>query len=128
MSEPKRWLHDESAPSEVVDLLRAAHRPRSASAAKRMALVGVLAKVATESPRTAWWVGWIKAALYGLGVVIVVLAISAARGTAPARLAAQPKRDLVVAEPRDPGGVLAGSLSSDALADASTHRDGATAR
>jgi hypothetical protein len=66
MDEPTRWLEDESAPPEVVNLLRAAYRPRSASSDKRIALVGVLAAVAERPRRTAWWLGWLKAALYAL--------------------------------------------------------------
>jgi len=91
MAEPRRWLQDEDAPREVLRLLRAAERPRPASSAKRVALVGVLASVAAQTPRAAWGLAWMKAALYSTAVVVTgATAITVAHRQAEVPAAVEP--------------------------------------
>jgi hypothetical protein len=63
MSEPKRWLDDDGAPPEAVEMLRSLRAPRPMSPRKRAALAGVVAGIAAQSPRIASGMLLLKAAL-----------------------------------------------------------------
>jgi hypothetical protein len=104
MVDPKRWLHDEGAPHEVVQLLRATRRPSAASRAKRMALMAMAAGAAVQAPRAAWGLAGFKAALYSSALVVTGAAvILVARHRTPEPPREPPAVMAAVSAPSAPG-------------------------
>jgi TolA-binding protein len=89
MNEPRRWLDDDKTPGETSELLRALKGPRAMPPGKKAAMVGVLAGLASQSPRVASGMAWLKAAF--LATVVVgagVAVVAVTRHASPPPLAA----------------------------------------
>ncbi len=97
MNEPRRWLDDDQTPRETAELLRSLKGPRPMPPGRKAAMVGILAGLASQSPRVASGMAWLKAAMLATAVVGAgVGAVVLARRTSPPSVTAQ--HDVVAAE------------------------------
>jgi hypothetical protein len=70
MSDPTRWLKDESAPPEAVEFLRALHPPKPAPSPVRALLAQRFAEMAAPAQSTLAAAFWFKTALVSTGLLV----------------------------------------------------------